>query len=68
MTSNPKRKLGDIITVSDAIDHLQKVNPQIFNQDVYRQHRNLITHYFNPPYSMELSEHFGFPRTQGGTT
>jgi hypothetical protein len=34
MTSNPTRKLGDVITVFDAIDHLQKVNPQIFNQDV----------------------------------
>lgn len=61
MTKDPKRKLGDVVTLSDACEHLERVNPQIFNHTVYAKHRNLITRYFDPPYPRDLHEHFGFP-------
>jgi hypothetical protein len=49
LTQNPKRKLGDVITLSDAVDHLQKVKPHIFTRRVYQEHPILITCYFNHP-------------------
>ena len=61
ITQDPKRRLGDLITLSDAIDHLQRVNPMVFDRTVYSRHRSLITRYFGRPYNSILNEHFGFP-------
>jgi hypothetical protein len=61
MSSDPKRKLGDVITLSDAISHLHKTNPSVFNRTVYQDHPGLIERYFNPPYPPDFHSFFGFP-------
>jgi hypothetical protein len=64
MTSHkqPKRKIGDVIRLKEAIEFLQQANPSVFNPNIYSSHANLITRYFNPPYPPELQEAFGFPQ------
>ena len=56
-----KAKLGDVVRQSDAIDFLQSLGGDIFSSRVYHTHRGRIQKYFNPPYSADLCEHFGFP-------
>jgi hypothetical protein len=65
MTSNPKRKLGDVITVSDAIDHLQKVNLQS-----RRVKAASLPYYplFQPPLLHGTVRALWFPKNPGGCT
>ena len=61
-TRSPRRKLGDVAVLSDAIQFCsQKINPEVFTTDAYQKHRDFVTMYFNPPYPHALAVNFGFP-------
>ena len=61
-TRKPKRKLGDVAVLSDAINFCELcINSQIFDHTAYQYHKNFVTRYFNPPYPHHLHVVLGFP-------
>jgi hypothetical protein len=56
-TQNPKRKLGDIVTISSAIAYLQSIVPQAINHNTYNNplFRPYIHEYFSQPYHHTLA-------------
>ena len=58
-TTNPKRKLGDVVVLEDAISFLEDLNPNVFNTEIVKNHPLLIQNYFDAPYPAALLEAFG---------
>jgi hypothetical protein len=56
-----RRYLGDVVALHDAIGFLQNYDPALFNNNIYRDHPNIIQHYFAPPYNADLQQAFGLP-------
>ena len=62
LTKSPeKRKLGDIVTLKEAMDYIQSLNPAEFDYSAFNKHKKRMRKYFNHPYTLELHNRLGFP-------
>ena len=61
MTSNPKRKIGDVIVLDEAIYYIQSLSGK-FNQNIFQTEPNLTQKYFSlEPLHPALTDAFGHP-------
>jgi hypothetical protein len=63
-TRSPKRKLGQIATVSSACRALTGFDNDLFSKNFYQTRPKLASKYFDHPYSKQLYWCFGFPKEE----
>jgi hypothetical protein len=63
-TKKPKRKLGDIVQLSQASTAVARIaNLLGINTFEYPNHKDLTTLYFNPPYTQDMVRKYGYEST-----
>jgi hypothetical protein len=62
LTPQPRRVLGDVVTLTHAINFLKyEVSPSTFGCDAYTRNPQIMKCLFLPPYTPLLKSSFNFP-------